>query len=259
MKNIKYSISACCLILSFILLVSIAYSASSDTDNPAISPVKPPKMPQASQPNTPSTSIPQTLQLKIPSVPIIQITSPIANENVLIGSKCKIQWTKIGQMSQFVNILLVQGQASKVILSNVPNNGYYEWLTPDIYGTGKFSFRIITVDNMIQADSNVFNIAKVANPNEKDIICPNKIAIDNITTQPANTAEFIGMGLANVPVTFNLYGTGKDSNTVCYCEYYIGELRAKMKANMVGYTSCTVGYVSVPNTGTQVKGITLFK
>jgi hypothetical protein len=235
MKNMKYSISACCLILAFILVVPMAYSVSPQTNKPAISRVRP---------STPTR---------------IEISSPIANQKVLIGSICKIEWWKIGEMSQFVNILLVQGQASKVIASNIPNNGYYEWLTPDIYGTGKFSFRISTVDNMIKADSNVFDIAKVPNPNEKEIICPNKIAIDNITTEPANTTEFIGMGLANVPVTFNLYGTGKDSNTVCYCEYYIGELRAKMKANMVGYTSCTVGYVSVPNTGTQAKGITLFK
>jgi len=237
MKNMKYSISACCLIFSFILLGSMAYSASSDTIKPGVSPVK--------AFNT--------------SGPIIQITSPTANEQVFIGSKCKIQWTKIGQMSQFVNILLVQGQASKVIVSNVPNNGYYEWPTPDIYGTGKFSFRIITVDNMVQADSYEFQIVYVPNPNEKNICCPDKITIDNIPTQPANTTEFTGMGVANVPATFKLYGAGKDSNTVCYCEYYLGELRAKMKANMVGYTSCSSSTnVPAPN-GNLCSGITLHK
>jgi hypothetical protein len=259
MKKMKYSISACCLILAFILVVPMAYSVSPQTDKPAISTVKPPEMPQASQPNTPSTSTPQTLQLNIPSVPIIQITSPIANEKVLIGSKCKIQWTKIGQMSQFVNILLVQGEASKVIASNVPNNGYYEWLTPDIYGTGNFSFRIMTVDNMVKADSNIFQIAQVTNPNEKDIFCPDKITIDNIQTQPANTAEFIGMGVGNVPATFTLYSTGKASNTVCYCEYRLGQLIAQMQANMVGYTSCKPDSIPVPNTGYQKPGIRLFK
>jgi hypothetical protein len=235
MKNMKYSISACCLILSFILVVPMAYSVSPQTNKPAISTVRP---------STPAR---------------IEISSPIANQKVLIGSTCKIEWWKIGEMSQFVNILLVQGQTSKVIASNVPNNGYYEWLTPDIYGTGKFSFRISTVDNMIKADSNVFDIAKVANPNEKEIFCPDKIAIDSIPTQPANTTEFIGMVVANLPATFTLNGASTASNTVCFCEYRLGQLIARIQAKMVGYTSCNAGFVSLPNSASQAYGITLYK
>jgi hypothetical protein len=158
MKNLKYSITVGILILSFILSISLAYSGGPQKlltpqsgANPTISPVKPltpsqPAVPQASQPF-------------MPSGPIIQITSPEVNEQVLINSKYKIQWINIGQMSQFVNIALVRGDAKFEIANNMPNSGFYEWVpSPDKLGPGKFQLRITTSDNKIQSDSAIFQL-----------------------------------------------------------------------------------------------------
>jgi len=160
MKNIKYSIVACSLILSFILFVSLAYSGGPQKplvpqsgSNPTISPVKP------STPTPPA--VPQASHTIIPPGPTIIITSPGENERVFINSKYKIQWDKIGQMSQFVNIALVRGDGKIDIASYTPNNGFYEWLpSPGKFVPGKFQLRITTSDNVpkIQSDSAKFEL-----------------------------------------------------------------------------------------------------
>jgi hypothetical protein len=101
---------------------------------------------------------------------------------------------------------------------------------------------------------------KISTAHEGELICPDQISIDNIQTQPANMTGFIGVGTANIPATFKLYGAERKSNTYCYCDYRLGGLVAILQADMTGYATCTAGYVNKPGGGgVTVQGIKRFK
>ncbi len=97
------------------------------------------------------------------------------------------------------------------------------------------------------------------NSSETHRFCPDSLLIDNIPTEPQDLDGFIGVPLGNIPAKFTFSKVGRSSSTDCYCEYKLGDLKARIKADMTGYGSCTVGYIPKPGTNAQVEGIILYK
>jgi hypothetical protein len=140
----KYSTVASILILSFILSVSSSYSADGEKLSPQI--------------GTNPTINPLPLHKVVPQ-PMIQITSPTENQTLGCYSKFTIQWSKIGLMSEFVDIsLLYEGEFK--IASNISNNGTYEWLPSSMslfsdcsYTKGyHFGIQISTTDKKVKSN-----------------------------------------------------------------------------------------------------------
>jgi hypothetical protein len=89
-----------------------------------------------------------------------------------------------------------------------------------------------------------------SDPNATIRSCPPNVAVWNIEIVSSNikinTPGFIGRPIGNVPATFKLFRSGVLTNTVCYCEYELGELLVQIQADMTGYTSCTAGNIGIP-------------
>ena len=87
------------------------------------------------------------------------------------------------------------------------------------------------------------------NPNLTLRPCPANVSVSNIEIMPVNikinTPGFVGMPSGNVPATFKILRGGAPSNTVCYCEYELGELLVKIQTDLTGYTSCSAGGIGM--------------
>ena len=158
----------CITMISFILSVSIVYSAEPQK------PIKPQQGVVPSQQQPPQVSP----VLKTGDVKII-ITSPSAGEPIEIGAIYNIQWTKIGQMSPFVDIELFQGNLIFGIAATTPNDVVYEWLVPNQLQSGQYQIRIKgSDDKKILSESAIFKLyrpgIKITSPKIADILYFNK-------------------------------------------------------------------------------------
>lgn len=204
--------------------------------------------------------------------PKIIVTTPGNGQEWRIDEAHKVSWNKIGNMGSNVSIHLVRAGANMPILTVVmltPNSGNYT-IPAGFFKNLAFDdyiLRIETTDHAVVGNSPAFKLTPPplsipqmsASSSEHYRYCPDSLMLDNIPTEPPSFDGFIGVPVANIPAKFTFSGVGRSSPTECYCQYQLGELKARIRADMTGYTSCTAGFIPKPGTNSQVKGLILNK
>jgi len=93
----------------------------------------------------------------------INVKVPNDSTILLKGQVLKINWSKNGAQHNFVKISLLNSNGSKKILSlteRTQNNGTFNWKFTENVPNGRYIIRIITRDNKITRNSNLFRIGK---------------------------------------------------------------------------------------------------
>lgn len=84
---------------------------------------------------------------------------------IVKGEECEIEWLTTGAMDDHVNITIWHGGAKVAEIPNVPNvagTNKKIWLVPAGLPTGKYLFRVATVDGLVQDQTEHFvNVKKL--------------------------------------------------------------------------------------------------
>lgn len=87
----------------------------------------------------------------------VSISSVRANPCLVVkGEECTIEWTRSGAMAGHVHITLWLGGVKRAEIPNVPNpegNNEKSWMVPASLPTGKYIFRVTTIDGLFQGES----------------------------------------------------------------------------------------------------------
>ncbi|HEC13729.1 MAG TPA: hypothetical protein ENI80_10885 [Acidiferrobacteraceae bacterium] len=88
------------------------------------------------------------------------ISAPMKNQILSVGHTFAIRWKISGDMDDQVQIVAINALSNReTVIAITANNGHYDWIVPTTTPE-KFSLRIRTTDNQIQATNGPFTVAK---------------------------------------------------------------------------------------------------
>jgi hypothetical protein len=92
----------------------------------------------------------------------VEVKSRIPGKALQAGQNNSIEWAKFQSPETKVKIILIHADSRQKLLdiaTNVPNNGFFDWLVPNALKAGKFRIRIMDAAGKSFFDSEPFEIA----------------------------------------------------------------------------------------------------
>ncbi len=127
----------------------------------------------------------------LPPTGSMTITSPDSSASWDVNTSRQIVWRVSGEMNDRVRIIILNesGAMTLAVTDSTENDGEHTFLLPSTHPAGRHNVRISTIDNLVMATSEVFNIVR---PDDVITESPRKLRFIKITSPEKNSVWIAG-------------------------------------------------------------------